>query len=507
MLISGKEMQQEGMNVMLQCAAGTVEKSKLQLMPYHRFEVEGRIYAVNADRFCCKRLDDRTVAFLSAWEGDPRVQPEDDVRSALVKMGLLVGDQGKTCPDPAAARLERDSRAVAGWLSTDAARTSSLCLMVAQECNMACVYCYGDAGRYGGGGLMTVETSCRSVDWLIRHSGGNRKLNLSFFGGEPLLNLPLIRWTVEYAKQTGEQNGKTFTFSITTNASLADEAAIDFLRANQFEVVISFDGTPAAQDKQRPFKDGRPSYAEVAPRIKQLLSAFPLACGRATLYGGTEPGEVLAAMKEIGFQSCHLVPASGCLLTGVPEEKALFRRDRERAADLRREAAAFVAAVKRHDPAEAAYRLKDRDLSRLTSIGSVPFIVRRLFFCGVGRNYLAVDVDGSLYPCHRFVGMKEYLLGSVSGEEDPPRGLFHESPVTKSEECRQCWLKYVCGGGCTYTNIASASGPFRPDPTYCRQFGQMMETLLDAAGQLTAEDREFLYQNNVVARPPCPLDF
>ncbi len=491
---------------MSQCAPESVEKNHLRLAPYHRFTVEGRSYAVNTGRFRYARLDDKTAAFLAAWEGDPRVQPPDDVRVTLVKTGLLPGERGEILPD-GPARLERDRRAAAKWLAGAAARTSTLCLLVAQECNMACVYCYGNAGSYGGGGLMTEETARRGVDWLVRHSGDNRKLGLSFFGGEPLLNLPVIRRTVEYARQAGERSGKTFTFSLTTNASLVDEAAVDFLRANRFEITVSFDGTAPAQDKHRPLKDGSPSHAAVAPRIKQLLSAFPRACGRATLYGETDPGEVLAALKEIGFQNCHLVPASGCLLTGDPPEKALFRRERERAADLRRGAAAFVAAVKRRDPAEAARQLKDRDLFLITSFGGAPFMVRRLFFCGAGRSYLAADVDGGLYPCHRFVGLREYLLGSVYGAEDPPRGLFHASPVTESEECRRCWLKYVCGGGCAYANIASTGSPFRPGPAFCRQFGQTAETLIDAAGRLTGEDWEFLYQSNVVARPPCPLDF
>lgn len=103
--------------------------------------------------------------------------------------------------------------------------------------------------------------------------------------------------------------------------------------------------------------------------------------------------------------------------------------------------------------------------------------------------------------------MREYLLGNAGEEIDPPRGLFHQSPVVESAECRECWLKYDCGGGCTYGNIASTGRPFQPDPAYCRQLRQTMETVLDAAAQLTGEDREFLYQNRVVTRPACPLDF
>ncbi|HWR55813.1 MAG TPA: nif11-like peptide radical SAM maturase [Negativicutes bacterium] len=491
---------------MLQGGPDPVGQNKLQLASYHRFTVADRTYAVEIDRFRCSRLDSKTAAWLAVWERDPRVQAADDVRDSLVKAGLLTKDQERTQPD-GAAQLERDRRSAARWLAADSALTTDLCLMVAQECNMACVYCYGNAGTYGGGGLMTAETARRSVDWLISHSGDNRELTLIFFGGEPLLNLPVIRQTVDYAKRAGQEAGKEFSFSITTNASLADEAVIDFLRTNKFAILVSFDGPQAVQDRQRPFKDGSPSHTAVAPRIKKLLSAFPNACGRATLYGETEPGEVLAALKEIGFQECHMVPASRCLLTGAPSEEELFSRDREQADNLRREAAAYVAAVKRRDRAEAAELLRDGDLFHMTSIGNTQLFVRRLFFCGAGRAYLAVDVDGSFYPCHRFVGMPEYLLGNISEAADPPRGHFHESPAIMSEECRQCWLKYVCGGGCAYGNISSTGRFFRPDPAFCRNYRQMMETLLDATDQLTDEDKEFLYENDVVPRPKCPLDF
>ncbi len=125
-------------DAMAQLAPELMEKNKLELAPYHRFTVEGRTYAVTIDRFRCTRLDDRTAAFLAAWESDPGVRPEDDVRSVLLKIGLLAADPGKTCPDEA-SRLERDCRAAGKWLGTDAARTDTLCLMVAQECNMACV--------------------------------------------------------------------------------------------------------------------------------------------------------------------------------------------------------------------------------------------------------------------------------------------------------------------------------------------------------------------------------
>ena len=79
-----------------------------------------------------------------------------------------------------------------------ARRLRAMCLLVAQCCNLACDYCFAQGGGYGArGGLMDESTACRAVDLLLEESGSTTNLQVDFFGGEPLLNLPVVQKTIE----------------------------------------------------------------------------------------------------------------------------------------------------------------------------------------------------------------------------------------------------------------------------------------------------------------------
>src|SRR5208337_3377046 len=108
--------------------------------------------------------------------------------------------------------------------------------------------------------MMSEETACRAVDWLIANSKNTEKVSICFFGGEPLLNFPVMKKTVAYSKEKAAEKGKQVTFSITTNGSLLNDEIISFLKNEKINPLISFDGPPEYQNRQRRFKDGGGSY-------------------------------------------------------------------------------------------------------------------------------------------------------------------------------------------------------------------------------------------------------
>jgi len=165
----------------------------------------------------------------------------------------------------------------------------SIALLVAQECNMSCIYCYGQGGGYGGGGMMSEETAFKAVDWLMENSKKAERVNVSFFGGEPLLNFTLIQKVVEYAKDAAHGKGKKVTFSITTNATLFTDEIISFMSREKIYPLVSFDGTLETQNRQRPFKGGRGSYETVRANIRKLLEVYPRLAARAIVYGDANP--------------------------------------------------------------------------------------------------------------------------------------------------------------------------------------------------------------------------
>src|SRR5262249_13066247 len=153
---------------------------------------------------------------------------------------------------------------------------TTMVLNVTNQCNLACTYCYEygedkivDTEHGTQSKIMAEQTAFESVDFLMRESG--RVAHLTFFGGETLLNFPVLKSTIAYARQRAAEAGKDIDFSLTTNATLLKPEIIEFLAENQVGVTISIDGPREMQDRFRVFHNGAGSYDLVAPKIKELL--------------------------------------------------------------------------------------------------------------------------------------------------------------------------------------------------------------------------------------------
>jgi len=155
---------------------------------------------------------------------------------------------------------------------------TTMVLNVTNQCNLSCTYCY----EYGEDKIvdtengkkpkfMSEETARESVDFMLRESGANRMAHLTFFGGETLMNFPVLKFAMSYAREQASAMGKEVDFSLTTNATLLRPEIIEFLAENRVGVTISIDGPKEMQDQFRVFKNGTGSYDIVAPKIKELL--------------------------------------------------------------------------------------------------------------------------------------------------------------------------------------------------------------------------------------------
>jgi organic radical activating enzyme len=141
------------------------------------------------------------------------------------------------------------------------AEPGGVLLMVTQTCNLACSYCYGDGGTYGGRTkLLPVATAQAAIDGMIRRAPNRRTFNVAFFGGEPLINFRTIQEVVAYCRAEESRTDKRFSYSITTNATLVTDEVVSFFKEHRFSVMVSFDGFDAPEE-QRPFRDGRISMS------------------------------------------------------------------------------------------------------------------------------------------------------------------------------------------------------------------------------------------------------
>lgn len=456
------------------------------LKEFHRFSRNGEIYLFAVEQMAAHKISELTSRIIDRVSSSAGGLVPESMVEELRKFDLvheLARDKDDNMPEKADANDANDC----GADKKAELGVRGIALFVAQECNMRCVYCYGQGGEYGAKGMMSQETAFRAVDWLLENSKSAEKVNISFFGGEPLLNFPLIRKTVEYTKAKASERNKKATFGITTNASLLTDEIIGFMKAEMINTLISFDGPPAIQNRQRPFSDGSGSYDIVYENISKLLEVSPGIAARATAYGDVDPFEIKEGMKKVGLKTSFVIKASPVVLAGENRETSWSATDEKMSRRMmalnEREWKGFLKSV------------RDRKMQP-DNIGQIllPVITgnKRYFGCGIGKGMVGISVSGDIYPCHRFAGQTDAKMGNIADYKVDGINDYYRSIVINLPKCSACWAKYLCGGGCFYENKSRTGDMHMPDDLFCNETKATMETALYMCTQLDDADREYL---------------
>ena len=150
-------------------------------------------------------------------------------------------------------------------------------MQVTQNCNFRCEYCVYSGSyhnRVHNNKRMDWNTAKAALDFLYQHSKNSSEINISFYGGEPLLEMELIKKCVEYVRDVFER--KNLSFNLTTNASILTDDMIQYMEEEGFLLTISLDGPQEVHDKNRTFANGkRGTYAVVIERIKRIQEIAP----------------------------------------------------------------------------------------------------------------------------------------------------------------------------------------------------------------------------------------
>ena len=354
------------------------------------------------------------------------------------------------------------------------ARTSgvvkALCLHVAHTCNLNCSYCFASQGRvHGERALMSFETGKRAIDFLVENSGTRRNLEVDFFGGEPLLNWEVVKQIVEYARSIEKEHGKNFRFTLTTNGMLVDDEVIEYSNREMHNVVLSLDGRKEVHDRFRKDYAGNGSFDVIVPKFQKFVEARG---GKNYYMRGTfthaNPDflEDIRTMLDLGFTELSMEPvvcAPGDPMALTEEDYPIVCEQYEKLAELM---------LKRQEEGRpfTFYHY-------MIDLEDGPCIYKRISGCGSGTEYMAVTPWGDLYPCHQFVGEERFKLGDIwkGVDNTETQGEFAACNVYAREECRDCWARLFCAGGCA-ANAYHATGSVRGVYEYgCRLFRKRLE--------------------------------
>ncbi len=328
----------------------------------------------------------------------------------------------------------------------------AMCLHIAHTCNLNCSYCFASQGKYQGErAIMSYEVGKRAFDFLIENSGTRRNLEVDFFGGEPLMNWEVVKKLVAYARSIEKEHNKNFRFTLTTNGMLIDDEVIDFLNKEMSNVVLSLDGRPEVHDRFRKDYAGRGSYETIVPKFKRLVEARG---GKNYYVRGTfthnnvDFTNDILHMADLGFTELSMEP----VVCPPGDPYALTEEDLPKLFEQYEILAKEMIKRKREGRGFTFYHY-------MLDLKNGPCIYKRITGCGSGTEYVSVTPWGELYPCHQFVGDEKYSLGNIwDGIKNKEiQDEFRSCNAYAREECRDCWAKLYCSGGCA-ANSYHATG-------------------------------------------------
>lgn len=315
---------------------------------------------------------------------------------------------------------------------------------------------------------------------------------VDFYGGEPLLNFSLIKKTIEYCHTIRDAKKINFNFLLATNGTLLTKDKADFLLKHNVDIAVSIDGPRKIQDAQRPFADGSGSFNRVVENLNAIDPAHRgRLVGRATFTPYSQDViKTFGFLRNLGFDRIELCES----------EKAGY--------GLESKGNFFFSGSKEVKQLEAIYsRLADfysreiikgaltyentyfnrffKQLSRLYHIQSI------VGTCSAGFSLMAVDMDGSIYPCTAFVGVPAFRIGSVrTGIDVLKLNAFSGTKINASAACSGCWAKMICRGcgSCYNLNYFAGKNPGKPDPYYCGLFRHKTKLMIGMIGRIAAKD-------------------
>ena len=327
-----------------------------------------------------------------------------------------------------------------------ASPVKAMCLNIAHDCQLRCKYCFASTGDFGKGRkLMSFETGRHAIDFLLENSGDRPNLELDFFGGEPLMNFGVVKQVVEYARSREKEYNKKFRFTITTNGLLLDDEKIDFINREMSNVVLSIDGRKEVNDYFRVLPNGQGCYDIIMPKYKKLVAGR----GDKEYYvRGTFTNKNLDfsndvfALNDAGFDQISVEP-----VVGDDDVYALTEKDLPAVfAEYEKLALKLLENEKKGKKFNFFHFMLDLDQG--------PCAIKRLRGCGCGNDYVAITPDGDIFPCHQFVGIDEYKMGNIDEGtfNQEMKADFARAHVYSKPDCRDCWAKFYCSGGCNANN-------------------------------------------------------
>lgn len=337
-------------------------------------------------------------------------------------------------------------------------KVKKLTLQITQKCNFRCSYCvYSEADnelqRTHSNKKMSIETAKKAIEFLVEHSSDEERINIGFYGGEPLLEFDLIKECIHYSKEIGE--GKEVTFTITTNGSLLSEEIIEFFIKHDVSTMISLDGPENIHDRHRRFAaNGCGTFKAVEERLEMITTKYPEYLDKISFNIVVNPQDDFKCVNTffMDYEFFKKTTVRSSLIDDVySDEKITFTDDYliKNNYEVFKMFLHHLGKLDRDKVSPIALQelgqIKDlgRDLGHSVKL---PESMSHSGPCIPGQLRLFVSAEGDFYPCERVSETSEVMkIGNIEDGFyiEKARKLLNVGQTT-ANKCKNCWAINHC---------------------------------------------------------------
>ena len=350
-------------------------------------------------------------------------------------------------------------------------------LFLTTSCNLRCDYCYISRKNLS----MSVATLSKAVQFAFRMAEPDDRLDFGLFGGEPLLNLSLVKEAVSLVERKAKDVKHDVRLSLVTNGTLLNDDILDYLQDHHAILQVSCDGVPRVHDMHRRFPRGQGSSALVEINLAAAIKRLPAVLVNMVYGPDTYSSlpESISYLASLGLKQLILNPdysAAWCA-----EDIYGLKKTYLRIADL------YLEYYRIGSPLFIS--LIDEKIAVILRGGYGPS--ER---CHMGYSEFAFSPQGFIYPCERLVGdgdRNRHCIGHLDQSEKLDRGHCHATGnICKSIECQLCGVANFCMNWCGCSNYFASGDYGRPSHFICAserfaiEAAQKVLTLVDNDNQL-----------------------
>ena len=358
----------------------------------------------------------------------------------------------------------------------------SLVLFVTNQCNLECTYCFERANNLNDIKKMDLETLENTIIYFLDNFDHPSVIRICFFGGEPLLNMPLLKNSIPLFNDIANKYQVRFAYGLATNGTIMNDDLLDFIIENDISIQVGMDGLEATHNLYRKFIDGQDTYQRVVSNVRKL-SKYCEVSARITLTDlSMDLIRTYLELNDIGFSEVKMEYVSN---KNFNNNQSLD----EFSTNLELFANYFIENIQQKKLINFAVFMM---YLKKIHLGS-----RRNYFpCRAGVSHYTVATDGSIYLCHRFNNFSEYKCGDIyHGLDNEKRLAFlydHQKFNRLNNKCKNCWAQSVCGGTCYHASYTNSGDTRRINDLYCEYRKLIFAKVLYIYASLNEEEKAFI---------------